>query len=544
MKGHDMKHLVILFLISAAAVAAAPTNAPLKLGVLAYRPRPQVQAQWEPVAVYLQSALGQPVELALYDYPELDAAVERRAVDVVATTATHLIKLQHAGGLSSPLATLVTREGTNQLSVYGGVIIARADRADVASLADLAGRRIATASTDAFGGYRMQLFELLEAGLPLPEPGRMLITGQPHDRVVEAVLDGRADAGFIRAGVLESLTMEGRLDPTRLKIINRRNLPSFPFEVSTRLYPEWPVAALPQVDRQLAGRLAAALYLMPADRFEDSETGIAGFTIAPSYSVVEDVLRRLRLPPFDRAPEITFSDLWRRYHSWIVAIAALLLLLSLAISALVLLYRRSQQSLHERQRAEAALQESETKFRIVADNTYDWEFWQKPDGQFIYTSPSCKRITGHEAKDFMNGAHLFRQIIYPDDRDRYDRHLADSIEKRNPSALEYRLVRLDGAIVWIDHVCQPVFDPAGNYLGRRGSNRDITARRQAEEALQKLNEELEARVTSRTNELEKKNKDLEQILKAFVGRELRMVELKERLKASDAESDTNKNSPT
>jgi len=52
------------------------------------------------------------------------------------------------------------------------------------------------------------------------------------------------------------------------------------------------------------------------------------------------------------------------------------------------------------------------------------------------------------------------------------------------------------------------------------------ALRLAEEALIRLNEELEQRVRERTRELERRNHELEQMNKAFVGRELRMVELK------------------
>ncbi|MFA6034508.1 MAG: PAS domain S-box protein, partial [Myxococcota bacterium] len=46
---------------------------------------------------------------------------------------------------------------------------------------------------------------------------------------------------------------------------------------------------------------------------------------------------------------------------------------------------------------EAKLQAAEDKYRIVADNTYDWEFWIGPDDRLRYSSPSCKRITGYTA---------------------------------------------------------------------------------------------------------------------------------------------------
>ena len=60
--------------------------------------------------------------------------------------------------------------------------------------------------------------------------------------------------------------------------------------------------------------------------------------------------------------------------------------------------------------------------------------------------------------------------------------------------------------------------------------REHKARALAEEELNRLNEELEQRVREHTKELERRNYELEQMNKAFVGRELRMVELKERIR--------------
>jgi len=142
--------------------------------------------------------------------------------------------------------------------------------------------------------------------------------------------------------------------------------------------------------------------------------------------------------------------------------------------------------------AEDELRAAETKYRIVADNTYDWEFWLDTAGTLIYTSPSCERITGYSAQEFMADPGLLKQIIHSDDRGQYEEHPSFDHELASSSEIEYRVIRKDGAIRWIGHACQPVFDSAGNFVGRRGSNRDITERKHAEEKLKRLNRELRA----------------------------------------------------
>ncbi|MCK5539241.1 MAG: PAS domain-containing protein, partial [Bacteroidales bacterium] len=61
------------------------------------------------------------------------------------------------------------------------------------------------------------------------------------------------------------------------------------------------------------------------------------------------------------------------------------------------------------------LKDSETKFRVMSENTYDLELWTQLGGIHHYISPSCKRMTGYDREEFYKKNLLFFDIIHPDD---------------------------------------------------------------------------------------------------------------------------------
>ena len=162
----------------------------------------------------------------------------------------------------------------------------------------------------------------------------------------------------------------------------------------------------------------------------------------------------------------------------------------------------------QRKRWEEALRETEFKYRMVADNTHDWEFWIGLDGNFIYTSPSCERITGYQASDFQRDQKLLSRIIHPSDRERFLAFQKSEDKCLGTRAIEFRLRRADGSERWIELLCHPVWDNNGKMLGIRGSNRDITERKQIEEELRNHRENLERLVEERTRELRRTNEVL------------------------------------
>ncbi len=161
-----------------------------------------------------------------------------------------------------------------------------------------------------------------------------------------------------------------------------------------------------------------------------------------------------------------------------------------------------------RKQAEHALRESEQRFRTVADFTYNWESWIAPDGNYLYVSPSCERITGYQGQEFINRTELLEKIVHPEDRNFLSEHLVGEMESKDTLNVEFRIITRNGDTRWISHICQPVYGDDGNFLGRRASNRDITEKKRGETALRKAHDELERRVGQRTAELVAANKEL------------------------------------
>jgi PAS domain S-box-containing protein len=126
-----------------------------------------------------------------------------------------------------------------------------------------------------------------------------------------------------------------------------------------------------------------------------------------------------------------------------------------------------------RREVERALLLSETKYRLLADNTYDWELWLDPAGRVIYSSPSCQRISGYPAEAYTTDPALLIRRAHPADRVTLTAHRASEI-RGEQGQFTYRLRHADGGEHFLNHVCQPVYGANDEFLGTRISLRDIT----------------------------------------------------------------------
>jgi PAS domain S-box-containing protein len=138
-----------------------------------------------------------------------------------------------------------------------------------------------------------------------------------------------------------------------------------------------------------------------------------------------------------------------------------------------------------RKRTELVARMTDQCFRAIADYTYDWEVWVGPPGRILWTNPAVQRVTGYSIKEIMAMPDYPVSLIYEQDRKRIEKAFRSALKGSTGNDVQFRITRKGGNVIWVEMSWQPIYDDAGGSLGHRESIRDITARREAEEALEK-----------------------------------------------------------
>jgi len=142
---------------------------------------------------------------------------------------------------------------------------------------------------------------------------------------------------------------------------------------------------------------------------------------------------------------------------------------------------------NERRQTEAALQESEARFRQFAENIREVFWMAAPElEKILYVSPAYEKIWGKSRESYYARPESFLDAIHPEDRD----FVREAIRlrqregyRRKEYSVEYRLVRPDGAVRWIWDRAFPIRNKDGEVYRVAGVAADITERRRAEEQL-------------------------------------------------------------
>lgn len=179
-------------------------------------------------------------------------------------------------------------------------------------------------------------------------------------------------------------------------------------------------------------------------------------------------------------------------------------------SGKILYYEGMVENITERKQGQAALRESERRFRTLLNNIPGAFYRCAYDAQWTmsFLSDAIENICGYPASDFIQGkTYTFNSIMHPEDIEYAERSVADAILLRQPYMLEYRIRHANGTTRWVYEKGQAIFDDQDKLMHLDGVIFDITERKASEEFLDRQTEILEAIATSA---------DLHQILSLLI----------------------------
>lgn len=343
-----------------AQVPEAEQKTVLQIGALARRGKDKALAQWGPLAEYLTANIpGYEFQIMPLGFEEMYQAVADNNIDFILANPGMYVDFEANHG-ANRIATLKNLRLGNPYTVFGGVILTKADRQDIEEVKDLKGKTFMAVNETSLGGWQMAWAVLQEQGIEPQQHFQELLFGNTQDAVVEAVLKGEVDAGTIRTDILERMSGEGRINLADFKVLNQQEDPEgkFPFVRSTPLYPEWPFTVTRDVPQEISEKVSAALLSMPADSPAAVAAKSEGWTIPLNYRPVHQLFIDLQIGPYAELGELSLAELIQRM--WIFIVAAVF-----AIAGITIYFQKRR--LAEQKMSEQALNEVNKELEKTAE---------------------------------------------------------------------------------------------------------------------------------------------------------------------------------
>lgn len=479
-----IKKVLLIFMVSMFLMPVAFCEEQIvRIGVL--KNMSDEKKNWQPTAEYLTQKIPQyKFEIVPLGFEAAEQAVRNMKVDFVLCNPelyTNFEKNYNA----SRIATIKNRCLNSTTSVFGGVIFTRADNEEIYTIKDLVGKRFSAVDKTSFGGWMAAWREIKLQGIDPYKDFKQLNFAGKQDLVVFEVLDKKADAGTVRTDVLERMAEAGRIKTTDLRIIKTDgyiNTSAFPFQVSTRLYPEWPMAKLYHTDENLATQVAVVLLEMPQGHPAALAAGYSGWSYPLSYQSVRDLQMDLEIGVYSEFTHLTFKDFVFEYKGEVLLGLLLIFVMCGTIVGVTILNKRLLDARKISKLNEARLIQAQALAQVG-----NWEI--NLGEKLVWGSEEAFRICGIQRTSEYIPLNLIKDCLHPDELSRLEESFGDFWHENKPYNEECRILRADDRNVrYLQIQANFVCDDNGNRTKIMGVVQDITERKMAENLLHESEE--------------------------------------------------------
>ena len=315
----------------ARSASSGPQPDPIvRLGISNYAtPTPHEELYARTIETIRQVIAPSKLEVTYYSPGELSRAVQTDSLHIVFGSSGFYRRTALKTG-NRELVSLASASYPNPNHVDGAAIVVRSDRSDIQSIADLKGKIAEANRPFTFTGFLVPMGAVAAAGGD-PEHFFSRIDfkgeGSTMQLIAEDVINGKADAGFLRLCMLETLTKEGKIPSGALKVVGEKTQNGEACRRSTELYPGWTISTTPIATPELSRALTLALLSQPPVG-DDLHWGIA-----TNYQSVDALYRELKLGPYEYLRQWTLERFVERW--WAAIMLATAGVLVLAIFAFV-----------------------------------------------------------------------------------------------------------------------------------------------------------------------------------------------------------------
>jgi two-component system, LuxR family, sensor histidine kinase TtrS len=282
------KIVVLLSVILSMILCLSSASGDVKIGVLAKRGAAKCMQKWGDTGAYLSEQLGEKVVIVPLKFVAIEPALQAKKIDFLLANSAFYVEMQEKHKIEA-VATLINSRKGQALQEFGGVVLVKAD-SPIKTVADIKGKKFMCVKYSSFGGGHMAWRLLKDNGIDPKTDCTEFLQGGKHDNVVLAVKNGAVDAGTVRTDTLERMQDEKKISITDFRIINKVDNEKFPFVCSTRLYPEWPMAACATTDPAIAKKVGEALMSLKQDAKAAQTAKVVGWSTPADYQPVKDCL--------------------------------------------------------------------------------------------------------------------------------------------------------------------------------------------------------------------------------------------------------------